>query len=311
LDELNGRLMQTKERLRSKQKLDAMLAQVQTSLRESQYASSQLKERLASEKADVDKLESLSLTGMFYSVLGTKSEHLDKEKQEYVAAKLKYDESVEAVTDLQAEANRLQQELEAFQSVDHDYGQLIKEKESLLANGNDPRAERLLGLSERLVDLKSDQKELTEAIQAGDAASRGLRQVQTALQSAANWGTWDMLGGGMLSTMAKHSKIDSAKQHAHAAQRQLRRFQEELADAGQRLKLSLEIGGFSKFADYFFDGLIADWVVQSKIREASSACSSTMSQVSSSVGKCRRRLADTERECEQVEQQRREFIEEA
>jgi hypothetical protein len=310
-DKLNRRLMQTKERLRSKQKLEAMLAQVQASLRESQHGSSELRERLASEKADVDKLESLSLTGMFYSVLGTKREHLDKEKQEYVAAKLKYDESVEAVTDLQAEANRLQRELEAFQTVDHDYGQLIKEKESLLASGNDPRAERLLGLSERLADLKSDQKELTEAIQAGDAASRGLRQVQTALQSAANWGTWDMLGGGMLSTMAKHSKIDSAKQHAHAAQRQLRRFQEELADAGQRLKLSLEIGGFSKFADYFFDGLIADWVVQSKIREASSACSSTMSQVSSSVGACRRRLADTERECEQVEQQRREFIEEA
>ena len=310
LDELNRRLMQTKERLRSKQKLDAMLAQVQTNLRESQYASSQLKERLASEKADVDKLESLSLTGMFYSVLGTKREHLDREKQEYVAAKLKYDESVEAVTDLQAEANRLRQELEAFPSVGHDYERLIKEKESLLANGNNPRAKRLLGLSEQLADLKSDQKELTEAIQAGDAASRGLRQVQTALQSAANWGTWDMLGGGMLSTMAKHSKIDSAKRHAHAAQRQLRRFEEELADAGQRLNVSLEIGGFSKFADYFFDGLIADWVVQSKIQKASSACSSAMSQVSSSVGECRRRLSETERECEQVERQRREFIEE-
>ena len=82
----------------------------------------------------------------------------------------------------------------------------------------------------------------------------------------------------MLSTMAKHSKIDSAKQHAHAAQRQLRRFQEELVDAGQRLNVSLEIGGFSKFADYFFDGLIADWNVQSKIRKASSACSSRASE---------------------------------
>ena len=80
-DDLNGRLMQTKERLRSKQKLEAMLGQVQANLRESQYGSSGLRERLASEKADVDKLESLSLTGMFYSVLGTKREHLHKEKQ--------------------------------------------------------------------------------------------------------------------------------------------------------------------------------------------------------------------------------------
>ena len=197
-DDLNGRLMQTKERLRSKQKLEAMLGQVQANLRESQYGSSGLRERLASEKADVDKLESLSLTGMFYSVLGTKREHLDKEKQEYLAAKLKYDESVEAVTDLQSEAKRLQQELEAFQAVGHDYERLIKEKESLLASGSDPHAERLLGLSERLADLKSDQKELTEAIQAGDAASNGLRRVETDLQSAANWGTWDMLESSVI-----------------------------------------------------------------------------------------------------------------
>ena len=310
-DELNRRLIQTKKRLRSKQKLEAMLAQVQTTLRESQGRSSEWRGRLASEKADVDKLESLTVTGMFYSILGTKREHLDKEKQEYLAAKLKYDESVEAVKDSQTEVDRLQHELETFQSVGHDYERLIEEKESLLASSNDPRAERLLGLSERLTDLKSVQKELAEAIQAGDSASRGLRRVQTDLQSAANWGTWDMLGGGMLSTMAKHSKIDSARQHAHAAQRQLRRFQEELADAGQRLSVSLEIGGFSKFADYFFDGLIADWVVQSKIREASSACSSAMSQVSSSVGECRRRLSETERECEQVDQQRRALIEKA
>jgi DNA repair exonuclease SbcCD ATPase subunit len=266
---------------------------------------------LASEKADVDKLESLSLTGMFYSVLGTKAEHLDKERQEYLAAKLKYDESVEAVNDLQAERTRLQQELESYQSVEQDYTHLIKEKERLLANRRDPRAERLLGFTEQLADLAADEKELAEAVQAGESALRALRDVQGNLRSAANWGTWDMLGGGMLSTMAKHSKIDSARHRAHTAQRQLRRFQEELAEAGQRLNVSLEMGGFSKFADFFFDGLIADWVVQSKIREASSACSSALTRVSSAVGECRRRLAEIRREREEVGQQRHALVEQA
>ena len=59
-DELNLRLTRTKERIRSKQKLEAMLAQVQAALRQSEARSSELKERLASEKADVDKLESLT-----------------------------------------------------------------------------------------------------------------------------------------------------------------------------------------------------------------------------------------------------------
>ncbi|TWU47299.1 hypothetical protein Poly51_50990 [Rubripirellula tenax] len=69
----------------------------------------------------------------------------------------------------------------------------------------------------------------------------------------------------MLTTMAKHSKMDAAKSQARISQRKLMQFEEELADADERLHVSLQIDGFSKFADYFFDGLIADWIVQSKI----------------------------------------------
>ena len=121
-----------------------------------------------------------------------------------------------------------------------------------------------------------------------------------------------MLGGGTISTWAKHSKIDSAKRQAQVAQGHLRRFQEELADADQRLHVSLgDIGGFSIFADFFFDGLIADWNVQSKVQKASSACDAAIRQVASAVGDCRRKLREVEQEIEQVESKRREFIEEA
>ena len=59
------------------------------------------------------------------------------------------------------------------------------------------------------------------------------------------------------------------------------------------------------------NGLIADWVVQSKIHEASSACSSTISRVTSAVNECRRRLAETERDIDKVAKGRQEFIEQA
>jgi hypothetical protein len=100
---------------------------------------------------------------------------------------------------------------------------LTGEKERLLAGSRDPRGERLLTLSDQLADLTTDRKELQEAVQAGEVAKKALEKVQSELRSAANWGAWDMLGGEMLSTMAKHSKIDSAKRHAHHAQSQLRR----------------------------------------------------------------------------------------
>lgn len=46
---------------------------------------------LSEEKKDVDKLEQLSVANLFATILGTKDDKLKKERQEYLAAKLKYD----------------------------------------------------------------------------------------------------------------------------------------------------------------------------------------------------------------------------
>ena len=52
------------------------------------------------------------------------------------------------------------------------------------------------------------------------------------------------------------------------AKRDLRIFQRELNDVQMFLNLNLNIGDFLTFADFFFDGLITDYLVQSKINEA-------------------------------------------
>lgn len=309
LDELDNRLMQTREQLRNKQKLEAMMRQAQQTAETARSRCSELKKVLASEQADVEKLEGLTLTGLFHSVLGTKQERLDKERQEFLAAQLKHEEAAATLDEAQQEVQRIRSELDALLDAGTRYKELINEKEKLLAQSGGQSAERLLVLSERLADLTSDRKELQEALRAGQAALSSLKTVSSELGSAANWGTLDMVGGGMISTMAKHSKIDSAKQHARQAQRRLQKFQQELADANQRLHVSLEIDGLTTFADYFLDGLIMDWVVQSKIQGASSACSKAISRVTAAVNECRKSLAKTEDELAKVSAERREFVE--
>ena len=41
-----------------------------------------------------------------------------------------------------------------------------------------------------------------------------LDSVLSSLESAEGWGTWDLLGGGLISDLAKHSHIDDAKVEA-------------------------------------------------------------------------------------------------
>lgn len=111
-------------------------------------------------------------------------------------------------------------------------------------------------------------KEMAEAIWAGERALTSLKTAQNQLNGARNWGLFDMFGGGMLSSMIKHSKINDASRCMENAKRDLQVFQRELKDVNIPLDLRMEVGSFLSFADFFFDGFVADYLVQSKISEA-------------------------------------------
>ncbi|TWT76484.1 hypothetical protein CA13_69780 [Planctomycetes bacterium CA13] len=311
LNDFNERLAIAKANLRQKDKLELMLRSAQNSLTESRRKREQLKEILAKEQADVDALEGLSVTGLFHAMLGSKEQRLEKERQDFIAAKLKYDQVADTVDDLSDDVQRLQEARSHLGDADSRYRRVLAEKADHLSANESNIARELVELTQQIADLTADQKELDEATVAGQSALKSVEKIQVTLASAANWGALDMLGGGLLTTMAKHSKMDAAKNQARTAQRRLLQFKEELADADERLQVSLQIDGFSKFADYFFDGLIADWIVQSKIQKAKAECDKTITCVKVAIRQCKRRLESVESEIETLTESRRELIETA
>lgn len=68
--------------------------------------------------------------------------------------------------------------------------------------------------------------------------------------------------------MMKRSQMDGASQCMERAKQDLRRLQKELRDIQVPMDLKIEVGDFLSFADIFFDNLLVDWMVQSKIAEA-------------------------------------------
>ncbi len=114
------------------------------------------------------------------------------------------------------------------------------------------------------------EKEKREAIDAGNRALRSLQSAQDHLDSAKGWGIWDMLGGGFVSTMIKHSKMDKAKEDMEQAKYDLRNFSKELQDVSMNANLNIETNDFLSFADWFFDGFFVDWMMQDRINKARS-----------------------------------------
>lgn len=113
-----------------------------------------------------------------------------------------------------------------------------------------------------------ERKEIREAIMAGERALASLRLAKEKLDSARNWGIFDLLGGGFITDMIKHSKLNDASSYVENAKKDLLVFQRELRDVQVMRDIRIEVGGFLSFADFFFDGLVADYLVQSKISEA-------------------------------------------
>ena len=85
--------------------------------------------------------------------------------------------------------------------------------------------------------------------------------------------------------MAKHSHLDEAQDLVSELQCKLRRFKTELADIQISANMQVNVDGFLRFADYFFDGLFADWAVGDKISQSMNSFSSTKGQISSTLDK--------------------------
>lgn len=231
------------------------------------------------EQSDVDKLEGHSLAAFFYGVIGKMDEKLNQEREEAYAAKVKYDTAAYELETVLEELERCQVQLRSLRNCEQHYEEMLKEKSREMKNSGTLSGKEILKLEEREAYLESQKREIQEAIRAGREALDTSDAILLSLGSAENWGTWDLIGGGLMTDMIKHSKLDEAQNQVTVLQEKLRRFKTELADIEIQADLQVGISGFMRFADVFFDGLFADWAVMNKISSSKSQVQDTKAQI--------------------------------
>lgn len=288
--------------------LDAQIKELYRQREERQARVDETAQRFHKEQDDVDKLEKGGLRSFLLSLTGEKEERLDQERREALAAKFQYDQ---AKSDLEYVENKLTdliRERDGLRGSQERLEALWEEKSELVKAMGGPQGQQLAELDRQLADLSHQQKELEEAISAGENAKRLLGQVQNDLDSARNWGTWDMLGGGLIATMAKYDRLDSAQSSIQAAQRALSDFRTELADVSRLQVPNIQIGEFATFADYFFDGIFSDWYVQSSIKTAQEGVSEVLTKLTATLRNLDVILQDVVRRRAPLEAKREELL---
>lgn len=289
-------LQQLHEQLARKKQLLAMVSELRAQRKSIAPRVRELETMMRYEQSHVDKLEGRSLAAFFYNVVGKMDEKLDQERREAYAARVKYDAAARELEGVESDLSRCESELFTLQGCEARYEAVRKEKAAVIKAAGGADADEILKLEERLAYLESQKKELREAVSAGNSALSIAERVLSSLNSAEGWGTWDLLGGGLISDIAKHSHLDDAQASIEDLQSQLRRFKTELADVTIHAGMQVNVDGFLRFADYFFDGLFADWAVLDKIGQSQSQVQQTKSQIEQVLSRLDSMLRDAERE---------------
>ena len=302
-------LFSLQQKVAQKPLLESKLYELHTQRR--QYDNQVISLRVASrkEQEDVERLEGRSLANYFYQVIGKLDDKLDQERKEAYAAKVKLDAAERELAGIESDIKEMQEQITDVLVAETRYKDALELKRRQLKDSGTQVADQILSMEERIAALQAQKQEIKEAISAGYSARSTADRILSELEDADGWNTWDILGGGGIIThMAKHSHLDEAQDLVQELQSQLRRFKTELADIQISANMQVNIDGFLRFADYFFDGLFADWAVGDKISQSMNSVSSTKSQISRTLDKLNSMEQVADRCIESLKQQLDELI---
>lgn len=262
-----------------KKRLESVLKELKSQHAPLKAKAAELEQRMLRERKDVDRLEGHSLSAFFYLLSGKMDEKLDTERREYYAARARYNTCIRELEAIEQDIESTEEDLADLANCEAQFAAAVEAKRHTIENAGTPEADTLLKQEAELSYLSGQQKELEEAISAGTAALRTTADILQVIESAKDWATFDLLGGGLLADFAKHDKLDNAQHMVENLQVQLQRFNKELSDVTIRACLQLNIEGMLRFADFFFDGLLADAAVLEKIKQSLAQVESTREEI--------------------------------
>ncbi len=310
LDALNQEIQALSRALARSEQLERQFSDLDRQRDERRLRERQTAQLAAKEQEDVDKLESGGLRALLLSLAGDKEVRLSQERREALAARLQHEQAQRDLEDIQARIRALREEQRQLRTDRERLSALLEEKAALLKALGGAAGEALSALDQELEALEHQRREVQEALSAGRGARTALDRVIGSLKSAGNWGSWDMLGGGMLATMAKHERLDDARSGISCAQRALSQFRTELADVdlGGIHVPQVQIGEFATFADYFLDNFFSDWYVQQRIYDAQEGVGQVLRQVQRAIDGLEQLDRELERQQAALEERRAALI---
>ncbi len=268
LHQLNAEMRDLKDRLLENESIENQIRSTQNTITRLENDKTMKLSQLKREEEDVERLQKLSWMNVYHTLINDKKEALTKEEQEVLEVKAELDQVIYNIEENEKHLLMLQSKKDNTRMLQNDYDQLMARKRAVIQAELPSEWEVLEKLEEEESAYQRELKEVVEAIHAGDNLLMGISGIRKSLKSAKGWGTYDMLGGGLIATMAKRGHMEDAQVMIRGLQHTITRFNQELQDVSEEMDVDLSMDNFLGFADWFFDGFFVDMMVQNKINDA-------------------------------------------
>lgn len=290
-----------------KQQLESSLAALKRQRKQAADRVAACQAESSVEDADVAKLEKVSLASLYYRVIGRLDHQLDLERIEAHAARVKLESAKQNLAALDAQLEMKQEQLRQLEGCEARYEAAVAERLRQVKTANPDLARKIAELEQQITAVERELTEIRQAVEAGQKARETLRKLQSELDSAEDFATWDVMGGGLIADMGKHSHLDSAEWLSSQLQSQLHSLSRELKDVAVSGYIDVGMDGFLRFADYFIDNFWTDWAAMDHIGRAIGQVNQTASKLSTVMSK----LNSMQQAAENKKQQLRNAIEDA
>lgn len=262
---LDQQLLDVYDEYNRKQKIKTHLQHLHVIIGQKEEELVEVTTLLDQEQEDLDALEGKNIYSIFQYLLGNKQQELEKAKQEYLAAYVKYNALISNLEDLREERTVLEKSYSSLHAIDEQFETLMKEKMSLLNQGKKLPA-GFDKLTEKIANYRSKIRELEQTIKKGISAKKYLHKVMLGLQQIEHWGNVPPLE--VPSRIDK--KVERINKDIYVANNYLQKYEDELSDISDLFQLDYqrEVNQLEFFLDQFIDCLITDWIVKHKIHNA-------------------------------------------
>ena len=250
MSEIHRQLSEKIRELEQIKRVQAHAISLRERLAAEESALNVLGDTLKKEQKDVDRIEKEGLYLKMYKIIGDYEKKIEKEREEYVEASMKYNELHKSIDLIKYELDILSKKEINPQTVEFQIDVLVKKREDELLYTSSPFAEQLRNVYSETDRLNKYTVDVNEAYDSGQEAFDYIRRIENFLDQARE-------------SEMFHQALYHAREMARKGRNALIKFINEIRDIDESFQIDIKLG-IDEY-DYYTGAFILDILNNMKI----------------------------------------------